>query len=677
MASNISPKIGLEGEKEFSNAIKNINQSLKTLDSEMKIVTSEFAGQEKSMASLTKANDVYERQLYTLNDKLEMQGKRLKEAAKEWGEADIRTQKLQEDYNKTQAQINKVNNKIQENNKAMKDHSAILDKAKKSVVAFGAAAATAFTAAIAAVGKLGKALGSMAMQAANAGDELETMSAKTGLSTNELQRYAYAAGVIDVSVETISGSMTKLIRSMNSASKGSGSAAAAFAKLGVTVTKSNGELRDRTEVFNELVIALGKIENETERDAIAMEVFGKSAQELNPLILGGADALKALGEEAERAGLILSESQLSNLTALSDSVDRLKATVEGARNLFVSTFSGEIAAGINTITGYIQRLTAAFSEGGLEATMAELPNVVDELAANIEAKLPIIINVGSEILTALATGFQAVVPLLLPAAAEALTAIANSLIEPANLELILQSAGTIVVTLVEGIVANIPMIVQTAFKLIGDLVAGLFRGIYEMIPASGRALIDNFISGISSMWSNIKGTARNIISTMTSGIKESLSEAFTWGRDLIQGFTDGIKAKWGKLKEVCSQTASKIRNFLGFSVPKEGPLSDADTYGPDFMMLYAQGIRDNQYRVTNAAEDVARAMSLAVAPDLTNAEMLANAQMGMQEIMADNRSMLENLAIYLDSGLLVGGIARKMNNQLGRAYVQDVRGSMP
>ena len=677
MASNISPKIGLEGEKEFSNAIKNINQSLKTLDSEMKIVTSEFAGQEKSMASLTKANDVYERQLYTLNDKLEMQGKRLREAAKEWGEADIRTQKLQEDYNKTQAQINKVNNKIQENNKAMKDHSAILDKAKKSVVAFGAAAATAFTAAIAAVGKLGKALGSMAMQAANAGDELETMSAKTGLSTNELQRYAYAAGVIDVSVETISGSMTKLIRSMNSASKGSGSAAAAFAKLGVTVTKSNGELRDRTEVFNELVIALGKIENETERDAIAMEVFGKSAQELNPLILGGADALKALGEEAERAGLILSESQLSNLTALSDSVDRLKATVEGARNLFVSTFSAEIASGINTITGYIQRLTAAFSEGGLEATMAELPNVVDELAANIEEKLPIIINVGSEILTALATGFQAVVPLLLPAAAEALTAIANSLIEPANLELILQSAGTIVVTLVEGIVANIPMIVQTAFKLIGDLVAGLFRGIYEMIPASGRALIDNFISGISSMWSNIKGTARNIISTMTSGIKESLSEAFTWGRDLIQGFTDGIKAKWGKLKEVCSQTASKIRNFLGFSVPKEGPLSDADTYGPDFMMLYAQGIRANQYRVTNAAEDVARAMSLAVAPDLTNAEMLANAQMGMQEIMADNRSMLENLAIYLDSGLLVGGIARKMNNQLGRAYVQDVRGSMP
>ena len=676
MANDIGPKIGLDGEKEFKNAIRDINTSLKTLDSEMKVVTSEFAGNAKSMEGLTKQNEVYERQVLTLNDKLKLQGDRLKEAANAYGVADERTQKLQQEYNKTQAKINTYNAKIAENNKLLTDHSKITEAAKKAIAGFGVAAAAAFTAAIAVTAKLAKSLGNMVLSAANAADEINTLSVQTGLSTEELQKYRYATDLIDVSVETITRSMTKLTRNMSSAAKGSKNATAAFEKLGVKVTDSNGALRDRNEVFNETIKALGQIENITERDAVALDIFGKSAQELNPLIMGGADALQALGDEAQRAGLILSTQQLSNLNALSDAVDRFKATAEGAKNLFASAFSAEIAAGIETITGYIQRLTAAFSEGGLAGLMAELPLVIDELDAKIEEKLPVITEVGGEILRSLVNGFSALVPLLIPAALEAITALANAIVEPDTLETILTAAGEVVITLAAGIVSNIPMILVTAWDLVENLVSSLLSAIVDLVPESGRQLIVNFIDGIKGMFNDIFSTGKGIVSEMTSGVRENLSEAFTWGEDLIDGFINGIKAKWEKLKETARSTAKIVKNFLGFSVPEKGPLSDADTYGPDFMQLYANGIKSNAYRVKDAVNDVARSMSMAVNPDISNAEVMAGTVNGMQAVMSDNRNQLENMKIYLSTGQLVGGIAPTMNNTLGNAYVQDIRGAM-
>ena len=676
MAKDIGPKIGLDGEKEFKNAIAGINTSLKTLDSEMKVVTSEFAGNAKSMKGLTKQNEVYERQVLTLNDKLKLQGDRLKEAANAYGIADERTQKLQQEYNKTQAKINTYNAKIAENNKLLTDHSKITEAAKKAIAGFGAAAAAAFTAAIAVTAKLAKSLGNMALSAANAADEINTLSVQTGLSTEELQKYRYATDLIDVSVETITRSMTKLTRNMSSAAKGSKNATAAFEKLGVKVTDSNGALRDRNEVFNETIKALGQIENITERDAVAMDIFGKSAQELNPLIMGGADALQALGDEAQRAGLILSTQQLGNLNALSDAVDRFKATAEGAKNLFASAFSAEIAAGIEMITGYIQRLTAAFSEGGLEGLMAELPLVIDELDAKIEEKLPVITEVGGEILRSLVNGFSALVPLLIPAAVEAITALANAIVEPGTLETILTAAGEVVITLVVGIINNLPMIVTTAWELLKELAGAMGEAILDLIPDEGLALINNFVQGVKDYFSDLFETGKGIIGEMKAGIDERIDEAWNWGSDLIAGFKKGISDSWEGLKGTLSNTAKIVKDFLGFSVPEKGPLSDADTYGPDFMQLYANGIKSNAYRVKDAINDVARSMSMAVNPDISNAEVMAGTVNGMQAVMSDNRNQLENMKIYLSTGQLVGGIAPTMNNTLGNAYVQDIRGAM-
>ena len=75
--------------------------------------------------------------------------------------------------------------------------------------------------------------------------------------------------------------------------------------------------------------------------------------------------------------------------------------------------------------------------------------------------------------------------------------------------------------------------------------------------------------------------------------------ALNWGRDLIQNCINGIKQMWENAKQTVSNFAQMIKDFLGFSEPKEGPLSNFHTYAPDMVKLFAQGLKDNQQLVAN------------------------------------------------------------------------------
>ena len=174
----------------------------------------------------------------------------------------------------------------------------------------------------------GTALAGMFSYTANiaaSADEINTLSKQTGLATDEIQKFMYASELIDVSLDTLTGSMSKLIRNMNAASEGTGEAYDAFSALGVSVTDNAGVLRNNQDVFYECIDALSKIQEETQRDAYAMAIFGKSAQDLNPLILGGTEQLKAFGDELEREGLILSQSELDKLNEFNDKIDTFNA----------------------------------------------------------------------------------------------------------------------------------------------------------------------------------------------------------------------------------------------------------------------------------------------------------------------------------------------------------------
>lgn len=192
---------------------------------------------------------------------------------------------------------------------------AVAEKTKKvSTVAAGAAA-----------GLVG-----MSVAAGKNADDINTLAKQTGLTTDQIQKFQYASDIIDVDLNTLTSSMAKLTRNMQSARNGSKNTKAAFDALGVSLVDQNGNLRNNQDVFNDTIDSLGRMENETQRDAYAMQIFGKSAQDLNPLILGGSQALKQMGEEAEEAGLILSEDALNGANEFNDVLDTLKAKGQAA-----------------------------------------------------------------------------------------------------------------------------------------------------------------------------------------------------------------------------------------------------------------------------------------------------------------------------------------------------------
>lgn len=173
---------------------------------------------------------------------------------------------------------------------------------------------------------------SCAKAAAKNADDLLTLASTSSMTTTELQRLQYASNFVDVSVDTMSGSIKKLTSNMKSASEGNKGLQDAFKKLGVRVTDSRGHLRDANEVFYEAIDRLKDVKRETDRNAIAMELFGKSATELNPLISAGSKALKEYGDEAEKLGRVMSEEELAKAGKFADALDRFEAQSESLKN---------------------------------------------------------------------------------------------------------------------------------------------------------------------------------------------------------------------------------------------------------------------------------------------------------------------------------------------------------
>lgn len=214
-------------------------------------------------------------------------------------------------------------------------------------------------------------------------DELFTQSTITGLSTDALQEYSFMAELVDTDVSTITGSLAKMTRNMSSAKDGTGSSAEAFKALGVAVTDSNGQLRSTDEVFGEVLTALGEMSNETEKNALAMDIFGKSAMELNPLISVGAEGIEEYKNQAHEMGYVLSEETLGSLGDVDDTLQMLN-------NQF-TTVKQQIAVALLPV---VEEITKAFLDWASSVDWVEVGNtikaVVSKISTVIKGLTPII-----------------------------------------------------------------------------------------------------------------------------------------------------------------------------------------------------------------------------------------------------------------------------------------------
>lgn len=211
----------------------------------------------------------------------------------------------------------------------------------------------------------------MAAKAAASADDLLTMSNVTGFSVEELQKLQYASDRVDVSMDTITGSITKLTKNMASGSS-------AFDDLGVSITDADGNMRDATDVWYDAIEALGKIDNETERDQKSMELFGKSAMEMAGIVDDGGAAIKALGEEAEATGNILSQDAVESAVAFNDQIDELKARASQAFLSAGAALADTLVPALETLVDVIGSVLSWFGQldGGTQAFILTILGLV-------------------------------------------------------------------------------------------------------------------------------------------------------------------------------------------------------------------------------------------------------------------------------------------------------------
>ncbi len=502
----------------------------------------------------------------------------------------------------------------------------------------GLAVAGAATAAVGAAAiKAGGAFADAATEVSEYGDNIDKMSQKLGLSYEGFQRWDYILGMSGVDIDSMQTGLKTLTNQLDDAKNGSADAQARFEALGLSLEDISNMSRE--EVFESVISGFQRMEDSTERAALANDLFGRSGQNLTPLFNTSVEETQALAQAAEDLGLIMSDDAVKASADYGDALDTMQRSMAGLKNNMMgeflpgitsvmdgltALFTGDgdtgvakITEGINTI---VEQMTANFPmiiEVGMnvvqslaQAIMDNLPALADAalqlvgtIASFVIENLPTLIEVGLNMLITLADGIIENLPVIIPAVVDVILTIVEKLTDPDTIVKLIEAALQIIIALAEGIIQALPKLIEKAPVIIANLLEALIRAIPVLLEAAGTIIAtlgDGIINGLTT----VAQWGADIIATIKDAIMQKVEEAKTWGKDLIQNFVDGIKGAINLVGDAVKSVAQKIKDFIGFSEPEEGPLSNFHTYAPDMIDLFTEGLEDSKMKLQSTLTSV-------------------------------------------------------------------------
>lgn len=548
--------VDIEGKTSgLTNSLKQANSAINKTTSALRDVDKALKLDPTNVDLLAQKEQLLNKQIEQTNDKLEI----MRQVAEDANEALARGDISEEQYASLTAEIVKTESALGDLEDEANGSSDALEETGDSAEASGEAmedfgeaakvagevAVAAFEAVIASAVAIGAAVGSAmyemgsamvsaTMNTSQLADDLMTLSSQTGLSTDTLQELNYASELLDVNTETVTSSMTKLLKNMDSASDGSASAMAKFEDLGIAIYDVNGQLRDNEDVFWDAIDALGQIDNEAERDAAAMELFGKGAKELNPLIEAGSDAFKALAEEANEVGYVMSEDTLEAFGTLDDNMQRLTNTAQAVEQSFgmvllplLTDMSGDAVNLMGDFSGAL-----ASCEGDIDSIGKVIEEFAPQATALVQKYVPQILKVVQSIISALLPALMSILPDVINTVSSVVQEVANSLSE--NAEPVIQAITTLLETAIEAVVTLLPVIIPLAVELVTTLVNAIVT-YAPMLVDGALSIIDTLLTALLSPDSvkNIITSAVAIVTTLLNGLTTALPTLIPVALDAI------------------------------------------------------------------------------------------------------------------------------------------------
>lgn len=630
MADTIGIKIGIDGEKEFKSAIAAINAQMKTFSSEMYASVDSMTKVSDKETLITNKTDILKKQIETTKQKIEVLSGEydrqvdylseldaaLQKTTAEFGENSDEALKAQNAYNKQVTAVEKLQTQLNTAQGDLNSYSYEMDHVKESMENAGKEGSLLGNiikgeiiseAIISGVKKLGSAFKeflvdsidvSAAVKAENSKFEqtfgemggtakkvIKDISAETGIFETRLNNtasniYAFARASGANTTEAMELTKTALKAAADSA-----------AYYDTSLEEAGITLQSFLKGNYENDAALGVSATETTRNAKAMELFGKKFNDLSE-IQKQQTLLKMVTDAQELSGAM---GQANREMA---GWENVKGNLQEVGRQLTASVGGPL---LDIVIPATQQLTQWLQGISPEDVSAGIQTVIN----TVQAAIPIMAGLTAAFVAyKAAVGITALIDAFRKAqeAATLATQLSTFAQKLLNAEL-LANPIVLVTTLIAGFVAALATAYATS-ETFREKVNAAFGAVKKVV----EGVVNFFIEG----WNNVKN-AWGQVSGFFADVKNKISEAFsniinlalTWGKDLLQNFINGIKSKIQGLVDTVKNVGRKVKDFLGFSEPDKGPLSNFHTFAPDMMKLYAQGIKGNTWRVEDAAADAA------------------------------------------------------------------------
>ena len=549
--------VKLTGESEYRKALSQITQSLKVVSSEMKATASSFASGEKSEAELAQSAGELSKALNVQKQALSTLKAQLATMQSEYNKSGAAHQQLVEKYESEKTKLEQIKNtlgtssaeyKAQEKvvgdlavevaqsekayesqGKALNDMriktanaettvnqtSQALDNLGQEAVESGKdaekagggftvmkgvlanLATDAIRSAISGLKNLGGAVKDAVAEVGAMGDDIDKSSQKLGLSSDTYQELSYAMERSGASIDDVSKGMKNITNAIAGTQDGVKGASSDFDKLGVSLTNADGSMKSSEQVLMDSIDALSSMSDETQRNALANDIFGKSYQELSPLLNSGSDGIKDLMQEAQDYGMVMSGDAVDASAKYADSLNRMQGTVTGLKNNLLGAFLPSLTDVIDGFTDLARGSDGAEDKikTGVQGMISQFQSMLPQLTNIITSVAQTVLAVAPEVISSLMTGILDALPQLMPIATQVITTLVTSLVS--LLPQILDTGIKIIVELIHGLTDAIPQLVEMLPDIINSIVTVLIENL-PLIVTAGMQLLMGLIDHLSS-----------------------------------------------------------------------------------------------------------------------------------------------------------------------------------
>ena len=486
---------------------------------------------------------------------------------------------------------------------AEKTEKTIVSKLGGVVGKVGAGLAAGAGVAAAGLAVAGKKVVDFANDVSSAGDEIDKMSQKIGISTDAYQEWSYVFERSGADVNNLQTGMKTLSSVITDAANGSESAATKLSAIGVSLEEINGLSQE--DQLSLVISRLQEMGEGSERTAAATDLLGRSATDMAAVLNMTAEDTQALIDEAHEYGMVMSGDAVAASAAYQDSMTKLQGTIGGLKNQLVADLLPgltQVVDGLADVANGSTSLEDAIDSGisaVIESLDSSLPDMIDRgvqivtsVADGIANNLPKILDAAGKIVAKIVEGIIAVLPTLLSAAVQIIASLASYIIQ--NIPTLASAALEVVLGLVRFLIDNGPQIMQAGIELVGKLVAGLIQAIPKV--AEG---VQKIIQKIKDKFADIDWgeVGRSII----DGIKNGIAGAASSIGEAVSGLGRGLLSKAKRTLKI-SSPSKVFRDEVGKMIPAG----------------MAEGIEDGEPEVESSMDKLLRGFTADVDYNLPN-----------------------------------------------------------